>query len=175
MMRWMLAALLGMLAACETVPANPTVWTTGDLARAIETNLARVGNEVGGDWAQAGTGCAAPLLAMSLGPDRPPFMPDVAALAALVPGAELAYERRVADEQVYRLGAPGSGPGAAMATIVRDLRTDGIIWRRPDGDEMRLFPTYLSFESGRLSLFLDDDALRIQVGGASLLEFERCG
>lgn len=157
---------------CQSIPATPTIWTVGDLADAIETNLAKTGREVAGTWAPAGAGCSSALFDMSLGDDRPPFMPDVAALAALVPGTDLAYEGQGAGpaEQIYRLGGPGS-----RATIVRDLRTDGIIWRRPNGDEMRLDPDSISFQSGRLSLLIAEDAIRIEIGGASLLEFERCG
>ena len=170
--RQLLLGVPVLVTSCTAIPANPTIWTTGDLAHAIEANLASVSQEVGGGWAPAGGNCDAPLLDMSLGADRPPFMPDVAALAALIPDAELTYQRldAAAGEQVYLLG-PSGGP---QATIVRDLRTDGIVWRRPTGDEMQLFPDYLSFQSGRLTLFIDDDALRIQIGGASLLEFERC-
>ena len=169
--RCAVAATAATLCACQTVPAEPTIWTTADLAEAIETNLASVAREVGGDWAPAGADCRSGLFDMSLGDNRPAFMPDVAALAALVPGTELTYAGRGADraEQFYTLGAPGT-----QATLIRDLRSDGIIWRRPNGDEMRLYPDEIAFQSGRLSLLIDEDVIRIRIDTASLLEFERC-
>lgn len=165
------AAIAAALCACQSIPAEPTIWTTADLARAIETNLASVAREVGGAWAPSGSGCRSGLFDMSLGDNRPAFMPDVAALVALVPGAELTYSGRGTDpaEQLYTLGAPGT-----QATLIRDLRSDGIIWRRPNGDQMRLYPDEIAFQSGRLSLLIDDDVIRIQIDTASLLEFERC-
>jgi hypothetical protein len=165
-----LLCLLPLLLIGCTMPAPPTVWTVGDLAHAIEANLAGVSQEVSGGWAPAGGDCGTALFDMSLGAGRPPFMPDVAALAALVPGAELTYEGQQGRTQRYRLGPAGG----TQALIIRDLATDGITWIRDTGDEMQLFPDYLSFESGRLTLYLDDDVMRIQIDNASLLEFERC-
>lgn len=161
--------LLLPLAGCA-MPTTPTVWTVGDLAQAIEANLAGVARAVAGSWAPADGSCADAGFDMTLGAGRPAFMPDVAALAALVPDAALTYRRQVEGDQVYTLATPGGGE----ATLVRDLGTDGITWIRANGDEMQLFPDHLSFESGRLALYLDDDMMRIQLGGASLLEFERC-
>ncbi|MEZ5669893.1 MAG: hypothetical protein R3F55_21145 [Alphaproteobacteria bacterium] len=161
--------MLALPAACQTGPAEPAIWTTADLARAIETNLAGVGRAVAGPWAPAGMDCTAAAVDMSLGADRPAFVPDVAALATLVPGAALTYVGAGPGEQRYRLGPP-----AGDDVILRELDDDAIVWRRSNGDEMRLSPDALSFSSGQLTLLIDEDDVRIEVGGALMVALERC-